>query len=157
MALGSLTAGCAIAKAVTLRGIFATDYTYAIWKPAICTIIEHLAGLSLISLSALKPLFVKVLDLSQRANSSRKSADGRYCHVQRRKSAVIGIGIGAQNAWGREGREESGSVGGKSEEAGIMKTMDFRFESEQVSRAEGDEWRGESNVVCVERGGGNEF
>jgi len=73
MGVGSLTAGCAIAKAVTLKGIFAADYTWAIRKPAICTIIEHLASLTLISLPALKPLFNKVLDAS-RSRSSKASS-----------------------------------------------------------------------------------
>ncbi|KAL6721282.1 hypothetical protein ACLMJK_000384 [Lecanora helva] len=64
MGLGSLTAGCAIAKAVLLENIFATDYTYAITKPAICTIVEHLSSMTLVSLPALKPLFNKLLEAS---------------------------------------------------------------------------------------------
>lgn len=73
MGLGSLTAGCAIAKAITLKGVFAFDYTWDLTKPAICTIIEHLTSITLVSLPALKPLFNKLLDVS-RLNSSKLSS-----------------------------------------------------------------------------------
>ena len=72
MGLGSLTAGCAIAKAVLLDRLFAKDYTWAITKPAFCTIIEHLSGITLVSLPALKPLFNRLLEEA----SSRLSSSG---------------------------------------------------------------------------------
>ncbi|CAF9907063.1 hypothetical protein IMSHALPRED_005430 [Imshaugia aleurites] len=72
--LGSLTAGCAIAKAVLLKGVFSEDYTWGLWKPAICTIIEHLTSVTLVSLPALRPFFSKILDAaSSRGGSGKRS------------------------------------------------------------------------------------
>ena len=70
--LGSLTAGCAMAKAVLLKGVFSNDYTWALWKPAVCTIVEHLTGITLVSLPALRPLFNKILDAAATRGSSGK-------------------------------------------------------------------------------------
>lgn len=72
--LGSLTAGCAISKAVVLKGVFSEDYTWALWKPAVCTIIEHLTSITLVSLPALRPFFSKILDATTpRAGSGKRS------------------------------------------------------------------------------------
>ncbi|KAL8779774.1 MAG: hypothetical protein Q9203_001194 [Teloschistes exilis] len=62
MSLGVLTAGCAIAKAATLQGLFDKDYTWGIVNPGILTIFEHYVGIIIASMPALKPLFSKVLD-----------------------------------------------------------------------------------------------
>ena len=83
MGLGSLTAGCAIAKAVTLRGVFADDYTYGLTKPAVCTILEHLCGMILASVPALRPLVrTFLLIVSERrsgdASSERVKRKGRW-------------------------------------------------------------------------------
>ena len=78
MGLGSLTAGCAIAKAVTLRGVFADDYTFGLTKPAVCTILEHLCGMILASVPALRPLCRKVLQsLSEKRSGGSSSGRGR--------------------------------------------------------------------------------
>ena len=72
--LGSLTAACAIAKAITLEGVFSHDYTYSLWKPAVCTIIEHLTGITLVSLPALRPFFNRILDAATiRGGSGKRS------------------------------------------------------------------------------------
>ncbi len=72
--LGSLTAACAIAKAITLEGVFSHDYTYSLWKPAVCTIIEHLTGITLVSLPALRRFFNKILDAATiRGGSGKRS------------------------------------------------------------------------------------
>ncbi|KAL9023734.1 MAG: hypothetical protein Q9196_007011, partial [Gyalolechia fulgens] len=67
------TAGCAIAKAATLRTIFREDYTWVIIGPATLTITEHYIGIILASMPALKPLFSKLLDItvSSHTDSSR--------------------------------------------------------------------------------------
>ena len=70
--LGSLTAGCAIAKAVTLKNVFANDYTWALWKPAVCTIVEHLSSMTLVSLPALRPFFNRILDAATTPAGSDK-------------------------------------------------------------------------------------
>lgn len=61
MGLGVLTAICAVAKAITLQGVFAADYTWALWRPGLCTIIEHLMGMIIASAPALNPLFKRAL------------------------------------------------------------------------------------------------
>ena len=61
--LGVLTAGCAIAKAVTLSAVFSKDYTYQIVNPAICTILEHLVGMVLACAPCLRPIFKRALNL----------------------------------------------------------------------------------------------
>ena len=78
MGLGSLTAGCAIAKAVTLEGVFNHDYTFGLTKPAICTILEHLCGMILASLPALRTMFGSFLggNASRRVSSGRPSGRG---------------------------------------------------------------------------------
>ncbi|KAL8871613.1 MAG: hypothetical protein Q9174_002592 [Haloplaca sp. 1 TL-2023] len=90
---GSRTAGCAIAKAVTLQGLFGADYTCkpnthykscsheltmrtgGIVDPGILTIVEHYFGIIIASMPSLKPLFSKVLDsaISSPNNSSKRS------------------------------------------------------------------------------------
>ena len=72
LGLGSLTAVCAVAKAITLKGVFSTDYSYALWKPAVCTIIEHLSGITLVSLPTLRPFFTKILDAATPRGGSGK-------------------------------------------------------------------------------------
>ncbi|KAI4147929.1 MAG: hypothetical protein LQ341_001701, partial [Variospora aurantia] len=72
MSLGLVTAGCAIAKAITLKAILGKDYTWAITDPAIFTITEHYAGITIASMPALKPLFSKVLGTTVSSPSSSK-------------------------------------------------------------------------------------
>ena len=74
MGIGALTASCAIAKAIVLKELFAKDYTWSITKPAVCTVIEHLLGIIVASVPALKPLFSKILDAAtSTGNPSRRS------------------------------------------------------------------------------------
>ena len=56
MGLGVFTAGCAVAKAVTLRGVFADDYTFGFTKPATWAAVEQLVGIIIISIPPLRPL-----------------------------------------------------------------------------------------------------
>ena len=74
MGVGALSASCAIAKAILLKNLFAQDYTWHITKPAICTVIEHLLGITVASIPALKPLFSQILDAATTSgNSGRRS------------------------------------------------------------------------------------
>ena len=57
MGLGVFTAGCAVAKAVTLRGVFADDYTWGFTKPATWAAVEQFVGIIIASVPALRPLF----------------------------------------------------------------------------------------------------
>ncbi|KAI4205260.1 MAG: hypothetical protein LQ350_000582 [Teloschistes chrysophthalmus] len=77
MSLGVLTAGCAIAKAATLGGLFDKDYTWGIVNPGILTIFEHYGGIIIASMPALKPLFSKVLDS---AGPTPKDSTKRILH-----------------------------------------------------------------------------
>ena len=56
MGLGVFTAGCAIAKAITLRGVFADDYTWGFTKPATWAAVEQFVGIIIASIPALRPL-----------------------------------------------------------------------------------------------------
>ncbi|KAI4207934.1 MAG: hypothetical protein LQ346_000271 [Caloplaca aetnensis] len=72
MGLGVFTAGCAIAKCITLRALFDKDYTWAIIDPAVWTITEHYLGITVASMPALKPLFSKILDATTSHSSGSK-------------------------------------------------------------------------------------
>lgn len=49
-----------------------------LWKPAVCTIVEHLAGLlTLVSLPALRPFFTRVLDVAAIRDGGGSSSSGR--------------------------------------------------------------------------------
>ncbi|KAL9603702.1 MAG: hypothetical protein Q9219_001021 [cf. Caloplaca sp. 3 TL-2023] len=65
MSLGVITAGCAIAKAITIRSILVgTDYTWDITDPTLLTVTEHYVGITIASMPALKPLFSRILNVS---------------------------------------------------------------------------------------------
>ena len=57
MGLGVFTAGCAVAKAVTLKGVFADDDTWGFTKPATWAAVEQFVGVIIASVPALRPLF----------------------------------------------------------------------------------------------------
>lgn len=143
MGVGSLTAGCAIAKAVTLKGVFAEDYTWAITKPAICTIVEHLSSLTLISLPALKPLFNKVLDASRGVSSKRSNRP----YAERRH------GVGDSYAHEKELGTNDTERDLTSFDHKIVKTMDIRVGSEHNSNMSEDTcWQPlPSNMAYAER------
>ena len=62
MGLGVFTAGCAVAKAITLKGVFAKDYTWGFTKPATWAAVEQFVGIIISSVPALRPLFSGVLE-----------------------------------------------------------------------------------------------
>ena len=124
MGLGSLTAGCAIAKAITLKGVFETDYTWGLWKPAVCTITEHLAGLTLVSLPALKPLFNRIFNIT-RGSSDLNMPYGRW------PGNVSGDKYGVEKSLKSDG---SAPTAVQSFENAIVKTTDFRLNSEHTSQ-----------------------
>ena len=62
MGLGVFTAGCAVAKAITLKGVFADDYTWGFTKPATWAAVEQFVGIIIASIPALRPLFSSFLD-----------------------------------------------------------------------------------------------
>jgi len=131
--LGSLTAACAIAKAITLRGVFAFDYTWALTKPAICTIIEHLTSITLISLPALKPLFKRILDVSRFGSGKRSSRPYlRQTPAENKDSYAFDRSL-------RSGDTERAE---KPLYDTILKTTDFRLSSHhsQSSRQFEDDW-----------------
>lgn len=147
--LGSLTAACAVAKAVTLKGgVFAKDFTWGLWKPAVCTIVEHLAGLTLVSLPALRPFFTRVLDNAAiRGAGAGSGSSGRRSVPQRRTPAASSKDTYAFDKSLRSDEDpESRSGGGGvamvegGGENGIVRTTEFRL-SEHTS---------EIGVRCVE-------
>lgn len=147
MGVGSLTAGCAIAKAATLKGVFAEDYTWAITKPAICTIVEHLSSLTLISLPTLKPLFNKLLNASRGISSKRSSRP----YLER--TPVTGDSY-AQEKSHRTGINEPHDE--TSFDCKIIKTMDFQLVSEHNPHMSQDNCYQPlpPNVAYAERFGG---
>lgn len=64
MGLGVSTAGCAVAKAITLRGVFADDYTFGFTKPATWAAVEQFIGIIIASVPALRPLLSSFLEES---------------------------------------------------------------------------------------------
>lgn len=69
MGLGVFTAGCAVAKAITLRGVFADDYTFGFTKPATWAAVEQFVGIIIASIPALRPLLSSFLERSQSRSS----------------------------------------------------------------------------------------
>lgn len=65
MGLGVFTAGCAVAKAITLKGVFADDYTWGFTKPATWAAVEQFVGIIIASIPALRPLFSSFFDNSR--------------------------------------------------------------------------------------------
>lgn len=69
MGLGVFTAGCAVAKAITLRGVFADDYTFGFTKPATWAAVEQFVGIIIASVPALRPLLSSFLERSHSRSS----------------------------------------------------------------------------------------
>ena len=69
MGLGVFTAGCAVAKAITLRGVFADDYTFGFTKPATWAAVEQFVGTIIASIPALRPLLSSFLEKSHSRSS----------------------------------------------------------------------------------------
>ena len=62
MGLGVFTAVCAVIKAITLKGVFAEDYTWGFTKPATWAALEQFVGIIISSVPALRPLFSGLLE-----------------------------------------------------------------------------------------------
>lgn len=135
--LGSLTAGCAIAKAVTLKGVFSNDYSWALWKPAVCTIVEHLTGITLVSLPALRSFFSKILDAAAiRGGSGKRSVK----HSPRWTPAVSGDLYASDNSLKSKDLEQNTIPLNENE---IVRTLEFRLSehtSETGEQRMGDYW-----------------
>lgn len=135
--LGSLTSGCAIAKAVTLKGVFSDDYTWGLWKPAVCTIVEHLTSLTLVSLPALRPFFNKILDAATSHGGSGKRS---VKHSPRWTPAASGDLYALDTSLKGEGLEQTTSTLHENE---IMRTTEFRLSEHNSESGEhhmGDYW-----------------
>ena len=72
MGLGVFTAGCAVAKAITLRGVFAADYTFGFTKPATWAAVEQFVGIIITSLPTLRPLLRTVREISHSSSGIRR-------------------------------------------------------------------------------------
>ena len=72
MGLGVFTAGCAVAKAITLRGVFAADYTFGFTKPATWAAVEQFVGIIITSLPTLRPLLRTARGKSHSSSGIRK-------------------------------------------------------------------------------------
>ena len=72
MGLGVFTAGCAVAKAITLRGVFAADYTFGFTKPATWAAVEQFVGIIITCLPILRPLLKTVRESSHSSSGIRK-------------------------------------------------------------------------------------
>ena len=127
MGLGALTSGCAIAKAVTLKGVFANDYTWDIVAPAMCTITEHLVGLSLVSAPALGPLFGKLFDMA----ASRTNSYGFMNRRQSRWTPAVSGDAYAPNMYLYSNDARRSAI--PSYNSTIVRTTSFRVGSEHTS------------------------
>ena len=78
MGVGALISSCAIAKAIVLKELFEVDYTWSIYKPAICTIIEHLLGIIIASVPALKPIYSKFVAMIKSSQYLSKRRFGKF-------------------------------------------------------------------------------
>ena len=135
--LGSLTAGCAIAKAVTLKGVFSNDYSWALWKPAVCTIVEHLTGITLVSLPALRPFFNRILD----AATTRSGSGKRSVKPSPHWTPAVSGDIYALDKSLKSEDPEQGTIALNNNE--IIRTTEFRLSehtSENGDRIKGDYW-----------------
>ena len=129
LGLGSLTAGCAIAKAVVLKGVFSSDWTWALWKPAVCTIVEHLTSVTLVSLPTLRPFFNKILEAaSSRGVTFKRSVK----HSPRWTPAVSGDIYDLDKSLKSDDPEQPTIPLNENE---IMRTMEFRL-SEHTENGE---------------------
>ena len=61
MGLGVFTAGCAVAKALSLRGVFGDNPSDGFLEPATWAAVEQFLGIIIVSLPALRPLFGRML------------------------------------------------------------------------------------------------
>ena len=132
--LGALTAACAIAKAVTLDGVFAYDFTWRLWKPAVCTIVEHLAGLTLVSLPALRPFFNRILGVAAIWGGGGGSSGKRSVQHDPRWTPAVSKDTYAFDKSLRSDEDSEPSSGGIATvgENGIVRTTEFRL-SEHTS------------------------
>lgn len=140
MGLGALTAACAIAKAVTLQGVFSRDYTWGLTKPAICTIIEHLVGMVLVSLPALRPLYKKVLDVaaSPKGSGFTPHSSRRSSRPTSRWTPAVSVKGSMPTASHKSDDTEQTAVPMKNGQS-ITKTISFRLSSHN-SVCERDEY-----------------
>lgn len=122
MGLGALTASCAIAKAVLLKELFAKDYTWSIIKPAICTVLEHLLGIVIASVPALKPLFSRSL---YAAGSTRNSSGRSFPKILGTGGSTPPQSTSLEDRTGA--KEQSIPLNGKR----ITKTTEFYLSIEQ--------------------------
>ena len=72
MGLAVFTAGCAVAKANTMRDVFADDYTFGFTKPATSAAVEQFLGIIIASVPALRPLLSSFLEESHSHFGIRK-------------------------------------------------------------------------------------
>ena len=72
MRLGVFTAGCAVAKAITLNAVYEDDYSRGITKYATWAAAEQFIGIIIASVPALRPLFGTVRDRSDDGSGSKK-------------------------------------------------------------------------------------
>ncbi|KAL8668229.1 MAG: hypothetical protein Q9202_000207 [Teloschistes flavicans] len=127
MSLGVSTAGCAIAKAVTLQGLFGKDYTWNIVNPGVLTITEHYVGIIIASMPALKPLFSKVLD-----SAASTPKDGSKRSFQKTEPQTAGLPL--TRSYDTSGRSSNGT---DSRADSALKPPEMRLSSQleyEVSR-----------------------
>ncbi|MCJ1310220.1 hypothetical protein MMC25_003882 [Agyrium rufum] len=71
MGLGVCTAGFAIVKALTLKGVFANDYTWGFTQPAFWAAVEQFTGIIVVSLPPLRPLLGSFFSATMTRTHSR--------------------------------------------------------------------------------------
>ncbi|MCJ1378141.1 hypothetical protein MMC17_001237 [Xylographa soralifera] len=96
MGLGVFTAGCAVAKAVTLVGVFADDYTWGFTQPATWAAIEQFVGIIITSLPALRLQLSNVFEritISLPSSAAFHKIHSAYKHLRTSSNASSTTGI----------------------------------------------------------------
>ena len=114
MGLGMFTAGCAVAKAITLNGVFADDYTWGFTKPATWAAVEQFVGIIIASVPALRPLFrsflekphsfLRIFSGTKRyiLRGSKNTGSDPKASTQRQQQQNLGVNPDIQNSKGSE-------------------------------------------------------
>ena len=128
MGLGVFTAGCAVAKAITLKGVFADDYTWGFTKPATWAAAEQFVGIIIASVPALRPLFGIIRKKSDDGSGSKR---------------IFSWGGNNVEAGGRERRQQRGKnerpwapvshMNGKGESSSAMRSEEAKCTDEGIN------------------------
>ncbi len=141
ISLGACTAGCAIAKSILANGLWAPDVTWTAVTVVRWAVAEHLLGIILSSLPAMKPLFseaVTALSTSSRQTTGTSSFNDRHITPKPRPPARKGSSNFSLSGRGQSLRAdwEMGTAFGEKARKGSLNNYE-RLEREVLKRPRG--------------------